>query len=143
MVSSLSFSSLPSLGQLNHQPCRILETLHRQLLPQKSHAQPLRLTSQNTRSEGFSPRPPAVLFFLSITVSARDGKVAADIVNAAVKKLVELFVEGSNVLDLCVEGDKLIEEGTSAVYNKSVKGVKVSKGSSCALSLCPTYRKID
>jgi methionine aminopeptidase len=70
-------------------------------------------------------------------VSARDGKVAADIVNAAVKKLVELFVEGSNVLDLCVEGDKLIEEGTSAVYNKSVKGVKVSKGSSCALFLCP------
>ncbi|KAF8486138.1 proliferation-associated protein 1 [Russula ochroleuca] len=55
-------------------------------------------------------------------------KDAADIVNVAVKKLVGLFVEGANVLDLCVEGDKLIEEGTSAVYNKSVKGVKVSKG---------------
>ncbi|KAI0279717.1 peptidase M24, structural domain-containing protein [Russula aff. rugulosa BPL654] len=55
-------------------------------------------------------------------------KVAADIVNVAVKKLVELFMEGANVLDLCVEGDKLIEEGTGAVYNKSVKGVKVSKG---------------
>jgi len=55
-------------------------------------------------------------------------KVAADIVNVAVKKLVQLSVEGANVLDLCVEGDKLIEEGTSAVYNKSVKGVKVSKG---------------
>ena len=68
-------------------------------------------------------------------MSARDGKVAADIVNVAVKKLVELFVEGANVLDLCVEGDKLIEEGTSAVYNKSVKGVKVSKGWSCA-TLC-------
>ena len=66
---------------------------------------------------------------------ARDGKVAADIVNVAVRKLVELLVEGANVLDLCVEGDKLIEEGTSAVYNKSVKGVKVSKGSSCAI-LC-------
>jgi hypothetical protein len=52
-----------------------------------------------------------------------------------VKKLVGLFVEGANVLDLCVEGDKLIEEGTSAVYNKSVKGVKVSKGSSCAILL--------
>jgi methionine aminopeptidase len=61
---------------------------------------------------------------------ACDGKVAADIVNVAVKKLVELFVEGAKVLDLCVEGDKLIEEGTGAVYNKSVKGVKVSKGSS-------------
>ena len=45
------------------------------------------------------------------------------------KKLVGLFVEGANILDLCVEGDKLIEEGTSAVYNKSVKGVKVLKGS--------------
>ncbi|KAI0064975.1 proliferation-associated protein 1 [Artomyces pyxidatus] len=55
-------------------------------------------------------------------------KAAADIVNAVVKKLVELSVEGAKVLDLCVEGDKLIEEGTGAVYNKSVKGVKVSKG---------------
>jgi hypothetical protein len=46
-----------------------------------------------------------------------------------VKTLVELCLEGANVLDLCVEGDKLIEEGTGAVYNKSVKGVKVPKGS--------------
>ena len=68
-------------------------------------------------------------------MTARDGKVAADIVNVAVKKLAELLVEGANVLDLCVEGDKLIEEGTSAVYNKSVKGVKVSKGSSCVILL--------
>jgi len=45
------------------------------------------------------------------------------------KRLVDLAVEGANVLDLCVEGDKLIEEGTSVVYNKSVKGVKVPKGS--------------
>jgi methionine aminopeptidase len=73
-------------------------------------------------------------------VSARNGKVAADIVNVAVKKLVELSVEGANVLDLCVEGDKLIEEGTSAVYNKSVKGVKVSKGSSCAI-FCLSCKK--
>jgi len=55
-------------------------------------------------------------------------KAAADIVNAAAKRLVELIVEDANVLDLCVEGDKLIDEGTGAVYNKSVKGVKVSKG---------------
>lgn len=55
-------------------------------------------------------------------------KVAADIVNNVMKKLVELSVEGAKVLDLCIEGDKLVEEGTSAVYNKSVKGVKVSKG---------------
>ncbi|KAH9959589.1 peptidase M24, structural domain-containing protein [Russula dissimulans] len=55
-------------------------------------------------------------------------KAAADIVNAAAKRLVELIVEDASVLDLCVEGDKLIDEGTGAVYNKSVKGVKVSKG---------------
>jgi hypothetical protein len=46
-----------------------------------------------------------------------------------VKELVRLFVEDANILDLCVEGDKLIEEGTSAAYNKSVKGVKVLKNS--------------
>jgi hypothetical protein len=37
-------------------------------------------------------------------------------------------VEGAKVLDICVEGDKLIEQGTGAVYNKAVKGVKVQKG---------------
>ncbi|KAI0833520.1 proliferation-associated protein 1 [Trametes gibbosa] len=55
-------------------------------------------------------------------------KTAADIVNNVIKKLVELAVEGAKVIDLCVEGDKLLEQGTGAVYNKSVKGVKVSKG---------------
>ncbi|CDO70649.1 hypothetical protein BN946_scf184756.g16 [Trametes cinnabarina] len=55
-------------------------------------------------------------------------KTAADIVNNVMKKLVSLAVEGAKVIDLCVEGDKLIEQGTGAVYNKSVKGVKVSKG---------------
>jgi len=75
---------------------------------------------------------PSTVDFLSLRV-ARDAKVAADIVNVTVKRLIELFVEGANILDLCVEGDKFIEEGTGAVYNKSVKGVKVSKGSSCAI----------
>ena len=46
------------------------------------------------------------------------------------KKLIELTVEGAKIYDLCVEGDKLIEQGTGAVYNKPVKGVKVSKGTS-------------
>lgn len=44
------------------------------------------------------------------------------------KKLIELSIEGAKVLDLCIEGDKLIEQGTGGVYNKSVKGVKVNKG---------------
>ena len=46
------------------------------------------------------------------------------------KKLVELSVEGAKILDICIEGDKLIEQGTGAVYNKAVKGVKVPKGAS-------------
>ena len=54
--------------------------------------------------------------------------MAADIVNNAVKKILPLCVEGAKILDVCVEGDKLIEQGTGAVWNKSVKGVKVSKG---------------
>ena len=44
------------------------------------------------------------------------------------KKIVGACKEGAKVLDLCIEGDRLLEEGTGAVYNKSVKGVKVSKG---------------
>ena len=46
----------------------------------------------------------------------------------ATKKLIELSVEGAKVYDLCVEGDKLIEQGTGAVYNKGGKGGKISKG---------------
>lgn len=48
--------------------------------------------------------------------------------NNAVKKLIPLLVEGAKVLDICLEGDKLIEAGTGGVYNKSVKGVKIAKG---------------
>ncbi|KAG6821299.1 hypothetical protein H0H93_000160 [Arthromyces matolae] len=55
-------------------------------------------------------------------------KTAADIIHGVTKKLVELAVEGAKIIDLCVEGDKLIEAGTAGVYNKAVKGVKVSKG---------------
>ncbi|EIW57591.1 proliferation-associated protein 1 [Trametes versicolor FP-101664 SS1] len=55
-------------------------------------------------------------------------KTAADIANNVTKKLIALAVEGAKVIDLCVEGDKLLEQGTGGVYNKSVKGVKVSKG---------------
>ena len=44
------------------------------------------------------------------------------------KQLIALSVEGVKAIDLCVEGDKLLEEATGAVYNKTVKGVKASKG---------------
>ena len=57
-----------------------------------------------------------------------------------VKKLVGLgVVESAKVLDPCVEGEKLLEPGTGAVYNKAVKGVKVSKGAFCVSSLYPLW----
>jgi hypothetical protein len=43
-------------------------------------------------------------------------------------QLIKKTVEGAKVIDLCIEGDKLIEEATGAVFNKPVKGVKVLKG---------------
>ncbi|CEL55239.1 Curved DNA-binding protein OS=Schizosaccharomyces pombe (strain 972 / ATCC 24843) GN=cdb4 PE=1 SV=1 [Rhizoctonia solani AG-1 IB] len=55
-------------------------------------------------------------------------KSAAEIVNNAIKKLVELSVEGAKILELCEEGDKLIEAGTSAVYNSKTAKGKVTKG---------------
>jgi len=66
--------------------------------------------------------------------------LAADIVNNAVKKILPLCVEGAKILDICLEGDKLIEQGTGAVWNKSVKGVKVSKGGSLEHSTPPFKR---
>jgi methionine aminopeptidase len=44
------------------------------------------------------------------------------------KELIKLAVDGAKVLDLCIKGDELIEQGTGAVYNKNVKGAKVPKG---------------
>lgn len=54
------------------------------------------------------------------------------------KRLVEMSVEGAKVLDICIEGDKLIEQGTGAVYNKAVKGVKVNKGAFSQRAVVPT-----
>lgn len=53
------------------------------------------------------------------------------------KKLIALSVEGAKIIDLCVEGDKFLEEATGGVYNKPVKGVKVSKGTKNTFSLIP------
>lgn len=48
--------------------------------------------------------------------------------NNAMKKLVELSVEGAKILELCEEGDKLIEAGTSGVFNSKTAKGKVTKG---------------
>lgn len=55
-------------------------------------------------------------------------QVASDIVHNVTQQMIKKIVEGAKLIDLCIEGDKLIEEGTGAVYNKAVKGVKVTKG---------------
>ena len=55
-------------------------------------------------------------------------QTAGDIVNDVMKQIIELCVEGTKILDICIKGDELIEAATRAVYNKSVKGVKVTKG---------------
>ena len=34
-------------------------------------------------------------------------------------QVIPLVVAGAKVFDICVEGDKLIQEGTKAVYNKA------------------------
>ena len=45
------------------------------------------------------------------------------------------------MIDLCTEGDRLLEQGTGAVFNKPIKGVKVNKGVSFStlffLRFCP------
>lgn len=51
-------------------------------------------------------------------------RLAADIANAAVKEIMKAAVAGAKVVDLCMLGDKYIEDATAKVYNKG----KVSKG---------------
>ncbi|KAJ1567751.1 Proliferation-associated protein 2G4, partial [Nowakowskiella sp. JEL0078] len=49
-------------------------------------------------------------------------KLAADIASRALKNVVEAAVDGSNVLELCKLGDKLIEDEVKTVFNKP-KGI--------------------
>jgi len=53
---------------------------------------------------------------------------AGQAVAQILKKLVPQVVSGAKVLDLCVEGDKLIAEAVASLYNKAKAGVKISKG---------------
>ncbi|KAL8278828.1 hypothetical protein RQP46_008699 [Phenoliferia psychrophenolica] len=49
-------------------------------------------------------------------------KAAATVVASVLEAIKTKAVEGANLLELCSEGDKLLEAGTAALYNK-VKGV--------------------
>ncbi|BGP38573.1 hypothetical protein JCM10450v2_002522 [Rhodotorula kratochvilovae] len=46
-------------------------------------------------------------------------KAAAGVVESVVKQLIEKAVEGANILELCQQGDKLVEEGVKPLYNKA------------------------
>ncbi|GAA5829407.1 hypothetical protein JCM11251_005037 [Rhodosporidiobolus azoricus] len=48
-------------------------------------------------------------------------KAAATVVDGVLKQLIAQATEGKNVLELCQQGDKLVEEGVKPLYNK-VKG---------------------
>lgn len=45
-------------------------------------------------------------------------KAAATVVNTVLEAIKVKAVEGANLLELCAEGDKLLEAGTAALYNK-------------------------
>jgi len=46
-------------------------------------------------------------------------RTCGEITNRVLAKVVQAAVPGAKIIDLCVLGDKSIEEGTAAVYNKS------------------------
>ncbi|GAA5835914.1 hypothetical protein JCM9279_002141 [Rhodotorula babjevae] len=53
-------------------------------------------------------------------------KAAAGVVESVVKQLLAKAVDGANILELCQEGDKLVEEGVKPLYNKAkgtLKGI--------------------
>jgi len=77
-------------------------------------------------------RHAIAVFFFPLSI-----QLAAEIVNNAVKKIIPLCVENAKILDICLEGDKIIEQGTGAVWNKTVKGVKVLKGEFLEHSMLP------
>ncbi|GAA5869369.1 hypothetical protein JCM16303_000445 [Sporobolomyces ruberrimus] len=48
-------------------------------------------------------------------------KAAATVVSSVLQQLISKATDGKNILELCEEGDKLVEEGVKGLYNK-VKG---------------------
>ncbi|KAG0073794.1 Curved DNA-binding protein (42 kDa protein), partial [Linnemannia elongata] len=51
-------------------------------------------------------------------------KAAADITNRVIAQVAAACVDGASILELCVNGDKAIEEGVKTVYTKG----KINKG---------------
>lgn len=73
-------------------------------------------------------------------------KTAADIVNAALSRVIAACAPGKNVLEICTLGDATITEATSKVYNKKSGEEEMIKGiafptclsiNQCACHFCP------
>ncbi|GAA5794844.1 DNA-binding protein [Helicostylum pulchrum] len=55
-------------------------------------------------------------------------KDAGKIADAAIDQVIKLCVPGAKVIDICIAGDKLLVEATSAIYNKKGKNKVTNKG---------------
>ena len=60
---------------------------------------------------------------------------AGQALGEVLKKLVPQVTAGKKVLELCVEGDKLVADAVAPLYNKAKNGVKVTKGSAFPTSI--------
>lgn len=56
-------------------------------------------------------------------------RCAGDIANAVLSALIELIKPGVRAVELCAQGDALVEEATAKVYNVKKDGKKADKGS--------------
>jgi len=56
-------------------------------------------------------------------------RCAGDIANDVLAKLIESIKPGVKAVELCAQGDALVEEATAKVYNVKKGGKKVDKGS--------------
>ncbi|KAG0225923.1 Proliferation-associated protein 2G4 [Actinomortierella wolfii] len=80
-------------------------------------------------SKPVAAKKPVVTEPEDITVANTDVltkyKTAADITNRVIAQVAAACVDGASILELCVNGDKAIEEAAQAVYKKDKK---MSKG---------------
>ncbi|ODN80428.1 DNA-binding protein, 42 kDa [Cryptococcus amylolentus CBS 6039] len=67
----------------------------------------------------------------ALTKYTTAGQALTDVI----KKFIPLVAPGKKVLDLCIEGDKLVADTVAPLWNKPKNGVKVVKGSAFPTSI--------
>ncbi|WWD00502.1 DNA-binding protein, 42 kDa [Kwoniella sp. B9012] len=60
---------------------------------------------------------------------------AGQALGEVLKKFIPSITAGKKVLDLCVEGDKLVNDTVAPLWNKAKNGIKVGKGSAFPTSI--------